>query len=394
MTGLLAEFANYAMWVLTPIQRYSAMRQLDTRVDTSFMTNKWFILFGWSLIAVLVVLLIVIRRFRLEKERQVMEECFVDLARRCHLNPQEEEILEAIFLRSGLKKKDAIFTESAAFDEGLAKLMQDSFASGHNLAQRKRLNVMAYGIKTKLGFQKSISEFGISSLSNRNMSSRQIPVGKTVLVSQDGDDGSKFQADVIASNHYELTLLPKVPLETLPGRRVLVQYKIGEITWEFSSMVISCGPQGLELSHTDHIRFVNRRRFQRALVQKKARIARFNVIQDVASSEVPPLELFDAEVTEIAGPGLRIRSDLNVGLRDRIIVVFELEPGKWVQDIAEVRGFRSLPDGRFLIVELVGLNEQGVNDLIRVTNAVAGDVNKSFTEEVAEGEAIDAEQRV
>jgi hypothetical protein len=394
MLAVCAEMLNLVIGALTPVQRFHAMRQLKTNVDTSFLTNKWFILLGWSLMAVLGILLIAIRRMRMEKERQATQDRFLDLTNRCQLNPQERDMLEAICSRSGLRKKDAIFIEPTSFDDGLAKLMQDSFAAGHNLAQRKRLNQMAYGIKNKLGFQKSISEFGVSGESSRNLSSRQIPIGKTVLVTQDKAASGKFKAEVIGNSPYELTLLPKVPLEILPGCKVMVQYRIGEIIWEYSSMIISCGPQGLELIHTDNVRFLNRRRFQRAVVQKKARIAKFAVIRSLPSPEAPLPEWVDATVTEIAGPGLRVQTELDVKLRDRVVVVFELEAGRWIQDIAEVRGLRSDQEMPSVVVELVGLSEQAVNDLIRVTNALASDSSQPDNEDWVNTEATNAEQMV
>jgi hypothetical protein len=392
MPVVLAEIAKFAVWALTPIQRYSAMRRLETNYSATFLTNKWVILLGWSIIAVLGVLLIAVRRMRLEKDRRTMQERFATMANRYRLTVQEREMLEAISLRSGLKKTDAIFVESEAFDDGLAKLMQDSFAAGHNLAQRKRLNIMAYGIKTKLGFQKSISEFGLSGLSDRNLSSRQIAVGKTVAASLSSDMESHFEAEVVGNSPYELTLSPGIPLEALPGQTITIHYRIGNVTWGFTSVIISCGPQGLEVSHRDHIQIVNRRRFRRAPVQKKARVARFDVVQVAALSDAPAMEFVEAMVTEISGPGLRIRTGLDVKFRDRIIVIFELEPGRWIQDIAEVRGFRESPMGRSLVVELIGLSEQGVNDLIRVTNIIAGKVTRPEEEELVREAVLSLEQ--
>lgn len=392
MPVVFAEIARFAIWALTPVERYSAMRRLETHPNMTFLTNKWVILLGWSVIAILGVLLIAVRRMRREKERLAMRERFMNMANRCRLTVQEREMLEAISLRSRLNKLDDIFVESAAFDDGLAKLMQDSFSAGHNLVQRKRLNVMAYGIKTKLGFQKSTSEFGLSGLSDRNLSSHQIAVGKTVVASLSSDMALHFEAEVVGNDPYELTLSPRIPLETLPGQTITIHYRIGNVTWGFTSVIISCGPQGLEVSHTDRIQIINRRRFRRAPVQKKARVARFDVVQIAAVSGAPAVEFVDAMVTEISGPGLRIRTDLDVKLRDRVIVIFELEPGRWIQDIAEVRGFRESPMGRSLVVELIGLSEQGINDLIRVTNIIAGKTTRPEEEELTREAVLSLEQ--
>jgi hypothetical protein len=392
MPIVLAEIMKFAVWALTPIQRYSAMRQLDTRHHATFLTNKWFVLLGWSIIAALGILLIAVRRMRLEKERLAMQERFASMANRCRLTVQEREMLEAIALRSGLKKTDSIFIESAAFDDGLAKLMQDSFSAGHNLAQRKRLNVMAYGIKTKLGFQKSTSEFGLSGLSDHNLSSHQIIVGKMVIASLDSDMNSTFEAEVVGNSPYELTLSSRRQQDAMPGQTITIRYQIGTVTWGFTSVIISCDPQGMEVSHTDQIQIVNRRRFRRAPVQKKARIARFDVVHIASRDDAPLMEFIEAAVTEISGPGLRVRTNLDVKLRDRVIVIFELESGRWIQDIAEVRGFRESPMGRSLVVELIGLGEQGINDLIRVTNIIAGKVARPEEEELTREAVLSLEQ--
>lgn len=368
----LIQITEIAVFALSPIERYSAMRQLETRPPSGVMTNKWFVVLGWSLIVLLLILLAAVRRMRLEKERLAMEERFSNLADRCRLSQQEREILESISLRAGVRNKDMIFTEPQFFDDGLARMMQESFESGHNLVQRKRLNVMAYGIKTKLGFQKSMSEFGMNR-TGRNLSSRQISIGRTVLVSQSSrPDCPRFEAAVIRNDEYELAILPKTAIEAVPGQIVAVQYRVGSITWEFDSIVISCGPQGLELNHTDRIRFINRRRFQRVPVQKKAKVALFDVMFEATGSIPVQPEFKDATITEISGPGLRIRANLDVKMKDRVLVVFELETGRWIQDIAEVRGFRDTPLGRSMGVEMIGLNEKAINELIRITNGLAG----------------------
>ncbi len=376
----LIQITEIAVFALSPIERYSAMRQLETRPPSGVMTNKWFVVLGWSLIVLLLILLAAVRRMRLEKERLAMEERFSNLADRCRLSQQEREILESISLRAGVRNKDMIFTEPQFFDDGLARMMQESFESGHNLVQRKRLNVMAYGIKTKLGFQKSMSEFGMNR-TGRNLSSRQISIGRTVLVSQSSrPDCPRFEAAVIRNDEYELAILPKTAIEAVPGQIVAVQYRVGSITWEFDSIVISCGPQGLELNHTDRIRFINRRRFQRVPVQKKAKVALFDVMFEATGSIPVQPEFKDATITEISGPGLRIRANLDVKMKDRVLVVFELETGRWIQDIAEVRGFRDTPLGRSMGVEMIGLNEKAINELIRITNGLAGTLTQQSNE--------------
>ena len=103
-----------------------------------------------------------------------------------------------------------------------------------------------------------------------------------------------------------------------------------------------------------------------------------------------------ATVTELGGPGLRIETKLEVKAGDRVLVIVNLSeenvqdlnptskstslrsalsrdrkstPSKIVEDIGEVRHVRTLQNGSSIAVELTGLNDSDMNELIRATNA-------------------------
>jgi len=161
------------------------------------------------------------------------------------------------------------------------------------------------------------------------------------------------------------------------------------------------------------VRFINRRRFLRVPVNRPAFIALFPFAKTAATEsgsdkEHPETEqnltavsdggwtgpkFIPAVVTELAGPGLRLEAPLEVKVGDRVLVVFKLDEEKdqdsalqesgglqtsrIAQDIGEVRHTRAIQDGFSVAVELVGLSESDVDELVRATNAAslkAGDV--------------------
>lgn len=97
-----------SVWIpaaLDVAERYAAMCQLNSgdTVDLSFLRNKWFILFGWSIVLLLVLVLFAVRRMRLEKNRHDADRRFAAEADRLNLTAEEREIVEAVAVRANLK---------------------------------------------------------------------------------------------------------------------------------------------------------------------------------------------------------------------------------------------------------------------------------------------------
>jgi hypothetical protein len=367
LIGLLGE--------LTPYERFEAMRQLDAG-GYSLFTNKWFVLLGWSLIFVLVMTLLVVHRMRIEKEKRQIEQHYDELSGRLGLTAEEREILDAIAARTGLRHKGEIFSHSDAFEGGLARLMQDVFSDGHNLVYRKKLQAAVYSIQEKLGLVKP--QPAGRPRSGKELSSRHISVSKKVLLSLSARDGVKrILAEVTANDDYEFVVVPEIPLACQSGEIWTVQYDAGSVTWEFEAITLACSGSKLELNHSERIRFVNRRRFPRVAVRKEATIARLPLFHSTQEADDLRPVFFDAQVNEISGPGLRIHTELELTINERVLVAFELEPGRIVQDIGEVRDFRQMPLGRAVIVELIGLSDRAVDELVRVTNQLAGQAHSA-----------------
>ncbi|MGB2863689.1 MAG: hypothetical protein WBC05_10230, partial [Sedimentisphaerales bacterium] len=99
-----------------------------------------------------------------------------------------------------------------------------------------------------------------------------------------------------------------------------------------------------------------------------------------------PPEFVPASVTELAGPGLRIEAPLEVEVGDRVLVILKLSevddkpgsnrtgkiaPQKIVEDIGEVRHTKRIENGFSIAVELKGLSDPNINELVRATNAAS-----------------------
>ena len=103
-------------------------------------------------------------------------------------------------------------------------------------------------------------------------------------------------------------------------------------------------------------------------MHKEAYIARFGF----AAGEKAGLPQFvQGKLCEIAGPGLLIEAPLQVKIGERVLVVVQAADDKAVQDIGEVRHIRPAEKGYAIAVELIGVKEAYVDELVRLTNAAA-----------------------
>lgn len=352
-------------------ERFEAVRRLnsDSGGEYAFLRNRWFIVLGWSVIMLLLMVLIAIRRMRLEKQQQEIDKRFAAEADRLQLTAEERDIVEAIARRANLKRKDSIFTMSESFDNGLAHLMQEVFAAGRDLVERKKLHGVIFSIKQKLGFVKAV---GPESRSIKEQSSRHIPMGTVVKIGPAGSrQAARIHAEVIQNDRYELLLRPEMPVLSKPGDVWTISYFKAAMTWEFEAITMACSEKGLALNHSDRIRFLNRRRFTRVATHRPVHVCVFPIFEDITPATLPPITFSPADMTEIAGPGLRLKTALDVQVQQRLLVRVELEPGRMVQDCAVVRDIREGAAGRSIIVELVGVDTKAVDELVRMTNLIA-----------------------
>ena len=412
---LIAAVFNIIILALTPVQRWSAAR----RFNADFLTVLLFILIIVATVTILTVSILITKHRQKIQERDFTERSFAEYSEERGLSKRERRILLAIANYAGLKRSESIFTLSAAFDIGAARIIKENLA--HRGAEvNVPLKTELSFLREKLGFKKKpLSSIGLM-MSSKKLSSRQIPIGKEVRITRRLAHGSEdIESTVIKNDDMGLTVRLAAPLEGGADELWRAHYYFGASVWEFDVSVISSKDDVLVLEHSDNVRFINRRSFLRVPVKNPAFIARFPFARTVAkegsfesqqsSANAPsrtwgPPEFVPAVITELGGPGLRIDTSLEINAGDRVLVAFELEEGKGqkpiseqsdssaamlkiiqdigiVEEIGEVKRINDAQDGLSIAVELIGLSDSDVDELIRATNAASLRGNVGNTEE-------------
>jgi hypothetical protein len=423
-TPVITDSLAAIVLALTPAERWDAARSW---FGTSIITDRWFIIISLATLLILIALFLVVSLYRMIREQKTAERVFVEYADKRGLSEHERQVLLSIAGRAGLKRKEAIFTMGNVFESGAAKILEESLAEqkAEEAAARDNLRILQQRtelsfLREKLGFQKRRRDSIGSATKSKKSTSRQIPVGKKLhMTRRKTRDAGSIESTVEQNDDMGLMVKLAVPVESTLGEFWRVRYYFGASVWEFDTSVVSCGGDIMVLNHSDNIRFINRRRFLRVPVKKPAFIAHFPfaTTPEVSSdaSEVDseaeqgsangpvstwgPPEFVPAVVTELAGPGLRIEAPLEVKVGERVLVVLRLDEekeqdavlvqegeaptSKIVEDIGEVRHTKAIQNGLSIAVELTGLSDSDVNELIRATNAAS-------VRAVAEGRDISA----
>jgi hypothetical protein len=399
--------ANNILAALTPAEKWQAIRGLGS----GFSGEQAFILLCGAALFVLTALLIAVSYNRRKKDRRATGELFNTYADERGLSGRERHILLEIATRARLKRNESIFTLADTFNEGAAKATEDALAS-QGQRRGRHLGAELAALRKKLGFERRISDLPGSHMKSSKPGSRQIPVGKELqIIPRDNHELDGIEATVIKNDEIELAVKLATPLEADPGDLCRVHYYFRGSVWEFNASVISCHGGILVLTHSYDVRFVNRRRFLRVPVSKPGFIASFPFARTFPASSNDaewtkhdsmgavsvawgPPEFIPGVVTELAGPGLRIEAPLEVNVGDRVAVVIKLseEPASRQQDastrsapvqkskrteakvveaVGEVRHVKATENGFSMAVELTGLSDSNVNELVRETNSAS-----------------------
>jgi len=357
---------------MTARERLSAVRQLDPANSGSILTNKWFVLLGWSVILLLVLLLVAVRQMRIEKEKAFKEKHFDDQADALNLTPEERDVVKTIAELSGIKQRNMIFSVRDAFNSGFTKLKQKTLSQQHDPEAWTQLQTLVISIKEKLGFSENQLQ-GLNNRSSKEQTSRQIPVGTAVILSMKSDTLQRtFSATITANTQFEMCMESQEPLSCNPGDIWIVQFQNGAITWEFQAITVDYSQMQLKLSHSDYIRFVSRRRFASVTTQKPARIATFPTFQTTdANGENSEITFHSATLIEIGGPCLRFRTPMEVAIRQRVLVILNLKPDVMLQDVGQVRQIQQGDQGQTVLIEVIGLNLKDIDKLTDIARQIA-----------------------
>lgn len=357
---------------LTPNERFQAVRQLNTSYGNGLLTNKWFVLLGWSVVILLSLLLVAVRQMRKEKEKIAREQRFNEQANALELSSQERDMVKTIAELAGVRQRSMVFLMREAFNRGLAKLKQKVLTQQCDPEKWTQLEAMVCVIKEKLGFSDNQLR-GLMNRSSKDQTSRQVPVGTAVIVSRSDDKLARgLSAEVVDNNELEICIRCVEPPLCNPGDAWIIQFQNGAVTWDFQAITVNVSERELRLSHSDHLRFVSKRHFARVTTEKPAQIAVFPVFKQTHSdSKQIKMEFNSAELIEIAGPNLRLKTSVNVGIRQRVIVLFELDAGLIMQDVGEVRDIQQSEKDRSILIEMIGLSNRDIDELDRKINQIA-----------------------
>ena len=410
---------NAVILALTPIERWQAAR----RLGSDLVGKQSFALVCGAVLIVLTALLIVASCGRKKKGRKFADQLFSTYADGRGLSGRERTILLAIASKAKLRRSESIFTLASAFSLGAAQVTDEVLTLQGAQASR-RLGVELTVLREKLGFQERVSDSVGSAATLNKPSSRQIPIDKKLQIKRHEHEPADIEATVIKNDDIELAVRLSKPLEAGPGHVCRIHYYYGASVWEFDASVVNCHDGILVLAHSYDVRFINRRRFFRVPVKKPAFIASFPFAKTLLSGEnddeseagdLPyswgPPEFVPATVTELGGPGLRVEAPLKVEVGARVLLIMKMNEesaadrqhvsprsghktarsSRIVEDIGEVRHVRAIEDGFSIAIELTGLSDSNINELIRETNSAsieAGASENGMVLEVAEQIAV------
>jgi hypothetical protein len=360
--------------VIQPYERLEGARQLAEPFD--YMRDRWFILVGSLLIAFLLVSLIVIQYRRRVHDSTAAENAFEENSDTRGLSKREREFLREIASRSGVRSIETIFINSDAFDFGATLMMHEKFRNAADLDERKMFYKKIVALKDKVGLKRKTYASAVRSATSARITSRYISQGREVMLSTLDNSRKRIEGQVVENNDLEMWIRPEMSLEVIPGQRWRVTCEFGGSVWEFESLAIGASSGNLILSHSDNVRFINRRRFLRVPIDRPAWICKFPCTRQLQMEDGHPIEsriprFVPGRLVEISGPGFLIDVELKARPNDRVLVITALEDDRVVQDLAEVRHCRVYNNKTQLAVELVGLNEPTTSYLIKRTNELA-----------------------
>lgn len=379
---------------LTPLQRLDAVRQYHS----SPASTQLFMTVIGILVCTLLVLVLIWNRQRKKADRQSSHFQFGKEAQAKKLTDREYRLLLDIATNLCLKRSDSIFRLPTAFNRGAAELISivaDSKGAGQSMHLEAELALL----RDKLGF-KPMADSSVNG-QKQTLSSCDIPLKKKLYLRRLNRPGCDLEAAVINNTPSELTVEFDHPVEIVLDQPWLCRYCLRGLVAEFYTTVIRCSGCVVTLKHSHHVRLINRRRFPRVRMSHPAFIARFPFKYDSLEEFTTPRKLMKipdvskipdlfsppafvpATLTEMGGPGIKISTDLDIHMGERVLLMLRLDPPQstqpsyrtmpnWrmIQDIAKVRSVAH-KDGRVsAALEFINLDDRQIGEMIRMTNEI------------------------
>lgn len=313
ITQTIFEISENASPVVAGLSRYIAalttMERFEalTRLNSLPGSEKSFAILGVAAVAAMTLLLVFVTVVKRKYEAIGWWKAFGDLSQKMGLSGEEQKLMVNMAQAARIKKTYVLLTDSKLFDKSALKMIETAVSEQKNESEMKSLKLELTFLREKLGFRKRLTLLAVS----------------------------------------------RKPIANKP----------------------------------DEIKPVNRRRFVRTAVRKQIFAASFDSSQDVEGGEQQFLPDFRPVVlTEIGGPGLKFESDMQAKKGDRMLVILGLERNgrricdylgtefayskkRLIRDIAVVRNVSEKCERQSIAVELVGLNDNEIDGLVKATNA-------------------------
>jgi hypothetical protein len=347
----------WTLLALTPLERVEAAAAGVSSPDwTRDFLVRWSV---WlpSLLTVIVGITLMALYRRWNHRRRVYGAC-LDAADRLGLSPEERNVVLQAATLAGLARLDAIFTMPEAFDLGVERLLSGELVLTLPPEGQEHIKTVVEATRTKMGFRQptplqatSSQHLALKAGSSLTVVSHETPRPVQATLLKVTEDGVVVQTDD--------------ELEVVAGAEWRVRYVDQGLQWEVDTTVMEGIEQRVFLRLTQEPRCVNRRRFIRTPVHRKAYMARFPFQRPAAEGDVPVF--VEGALTEIGGPGVRVDSSLRTQSGDRVLVVLKLSEDKVVEAVGVVR--RAVEDASTVltVVELLGLSNADINMLVQET---------------------------
>ncbi len=321
---------------------------------------------GWlfygaaGLVIVAMVTLLVMRR-REQKRRQWQS--FEADAQHAGLSHAEQELLMVMSNLASLRRPEVIFSIEQAFDRGASRLKESPRVLAMPLEKREHVAAMVTTISQKLGYTP------LPKAAPASVNTNQIEPGSLLSITPEGSD-REYDLTVAENGETEMLAEAATELDIVAGSRVTVHYSNLGTVWEFETEAVAVEGRLIRLRQTNHIRFINRRRFPRIETMREALAARFEFFQDGHDMQEP--QFVNAILVEIAGPGLLLEVPLTATLNDKMLVVVMFDIDRVIQGLGKVRRVTPIDSQRNQIaLELMDLKPDEIAELARQTNAAA-----------------------
>ncbi|MBN1796306.1 MAG: hypothetical protein JW804_06505 [Sedimentisphaerales bacterium] len=404
---------DFLILALTPVEKWQAAGKFEG----GFKAAPVLVFLGITVLVVLVCVFILISYKSYTSKKPNINSQFFENAKKRGLSRSETWILYHIAKCADLKETESIFTLAGAFDLG-ASVMIEQVQSGPMKAEEvEQLKAEIPTLREKLGFKKR-SNGAPAAKNGENIATRDIEAGqKLYLTRRVGMETHNIEGIVIRNSDQGIEVKLSAPVSNHEGHQWRVRNYTGRFVLEFDVTSIESEGEGdaLILNHTDEVRSINRRRYHRVPVQLKAYMTAFpfekQIIPQDDEDENGPIDLFESYpvlpeftpvvVTELAGPGLRVETSMELSVNQRVALIFYLpsennRPGqkrviRVVEDIGEVRHIQQAEKGYLAAIELTGLNEKDVNELVRATNVAAVQSSEQQEQQADTQDSEDAE---